>query len=129
MKYLAIRESYFAYKATADNVLLSRNGLELNPEAVHRMVLMAKKAAGASPGVRISPHICRHTFAHLQLQNGLDLYSLRRLMGHENISITQRYLEGIRNEEVLVAAKKTGVLANLQTTTRYIFLEGLLNLL
>ena len=28
--------------------------------------------AGVSKDVRVSPHTCRHTFAHLQLKNGLD---------------------------------------------------------
>ena len=68
---------------------------------------------GVSPDVRVSPHTCRHTFAHLQLRNGLDLYSLSRLMGHENIAITQRYLDGIRDDEVLEKARATGVLAHL----------------
>ena len=56
---------------------------------------------------------CRHTFAHLQLKNGLDLYSLSRVMGHESVAITQRYLEGIRDDQVIKAAQKSGVLANL----------------
>ena len=68
---------------------------------------------GVDCNVRVSPHTCRHTFAHLQLKNGLDLYSLSRLMGHENIAITQRYLEGVQDKEVLRAAQKSGVLANL----------------
>ncbi len=66
-----------------------------------------------SCNVRISPHTCRHTFAHLQLKNGLDLYSLSRLMEHENVSITQRYLEGIKGDQVLMKAQKTGGLSNL----------------
>lgn len=113
IKYLAIRESYFAYKIAEDYVFLSKNGRLLTSEAVHKVVAIAGKAVGVSDTVRISPHTCRHTFAHLQLKNGLDLYSLSRLMGHESISITQRYLEGIKNEQVLTVAKKTGVLANL----------------
>ena len=73
----------------------------------------AAKEVGVNPNVRVSPHTCRHTFAHLQLRNGLDLYSLSRLMGHENVAITQRYLEGIKDDQVLKAAQKTGVLQNL----------------
>ena len=63
--------------------------------------------------VRVSPHTCRHTFAHLQLKNGLDLYSLSRLMGHESVAITQRYLEGIKDDEVLKKGQRCGVLQNL----------------
>lgn len=77
------------------------------------MLKEAAEAVGVRKDIRVSPHTCRHTFAHLQLKNGLDLYSLSRLMGHENISITQRYLDGIRDDEVLTAARQTGVLAHL----------------
>ena len=50
---------------------------------------------------------------YLQLKNGLDLYSLSRLMGHESLAVTQRYLEGIRDDQVLRKAQKSGVLQNL----------------
>ena len=73
----------------------------------------AARAVGVNPAVRVSPHTCRHTFAHQQLKNGLDLYSLSRLLGHENIAITQRYLEAIQDTQILMAARKTGVLANI----------------
>ena len=73
----------------------------------------AADAVGINPKVRVSPHTCRHTFAHQQLKNGLDLYSLSRLLGHESVSITQRYLEAVRDEQVLTSARNTGVLAHL----------------
>ena len=63
----------------------------------------------------VQPEACLELakFAHQELKNGLDLYSLSRLLGHESVSITQRYLEAIRDEQILTSAKKTGVLANL----------------
>ena len=33
-------------------------------------------------------------FAHKQLKNGLDIYSLSRLMGHYDTQITSSYLRG-----------------------------------
>ena len=78
------------------------------------MLKKTAKAVGVSSEIRVSPHTCRHTFAHLSLKNGIDLYTLSRLLGHENVSITQRYLEGIKDESVLSIARKAGVLANLQ---------------
>ena len=80
---------------------------------------IAGKAVGVSRDIRVSPHTCRHTFAQMQLKNGLDLYSLSRLMGHSNISITQRYLEGLRDFEVLNACKATGILMNLWDVSIY----------
>ena len=85
----------------------------MTQEAITKFMKRAAQDIGVNCNVRVSPHTCRHTFAHLQLKNGLDLYSLSRLMGHENVAITQRYLEGIRDDQVLKAAQKTGVLQNL----------------
>lgn len=112
-KYLNTRENYFAYRHVPENVFLSRNGRPMTTEAIHRVIKIAGKEVGVSEDVRVSPHTCRHTFAQMQLKNGLDLYSLSRLMGHSNISITQRYLEGMRDTDVLNACKATGILMNL----------------
>lgn len=40
-------------------------------------------------GVRI--HDCRHTFASHAVMNGLDLYTVGRLLGHADIASTERY--------------------------------------
>ena len=112
-KYLNTRENFFAYRRVPENVFLSRNGRPMTTESIHRVIKIAGKAVGVSRDIRVSPHTSRHTFAQMQLKNGLDLYSLSRLMGHSNISITQRYLEGLRDFEVLNACKATGILMNL----------------
>ena len=112
-KYLSTRENFFAYRRVPENVFLSCNGRPMTTEAIHRVIKIAGKAVGVSRDIRVSPHTCRHTFAQMQLKNGLDLYSLSRLMGHSSISITQRYLEGLRDFEVLNACKATGILMNL----------------
>ena len=85
----------------------------MTTEAVHRVIKLAGKGVGVHRDIRVSPHTCRHTFAQMQLKNGLDLYSLSRLMGHSNIGITQRYLEGLKDGEVLNACKSTGILMNI----------------
>jgi len=113
MKYMMVRDSYFEYKIAAPNVFLSKTGRVLTEEAIKRFLKNAGTAVGVNPNVRVSPHTFRHTFAQQQLKNGLDLYSLSRLLGHENVSITQRYLGSIQDAQILTASFKTGVLANL----------------
>ena len=113
-KYLNAREKYFmARNCEEEYVFLSKNGRRLTGEAISVFMKEAADAVGVSPKVRVSPHTCRHTFAHQHLKNGLDLYSLSRLLGHESVSITQRYLEAIEDTQILTSARKTSVLANL----------------
>lgn len=113
-KYLTAREKYFVGRHFEEEyVFLSKNGRQLTNEGVRVFMREAAEAVGVNPKVRVSPHTCRHTFAHQQLKNGLDLYSLSRLLGHESVSITQRYLESIEDTQILTSARKTSVLANL----------------
>ena len=35
------------------------------------------------------------------LKNGLDVYIVSRLLGHENISITKRYLQSIEDSAII----------------------------
>ena len=114
LRYTRARESFFRDSLHDKEFFLSRTGKKLTAEAVAKMLKKAAKAVGVSEDVRVSPHTCRHTFAHLNLKNGIDLYTLSRLLGHESVSITQRYLEGITDEGVIRIARKTGVLENIR---------------
>ena len=113
IKYVAVRGSYFLYKATPKNLLLNKYGRPLGIGGVDKVLKEAGKECDISKDVRISAHTFRHTYAQYQLKIGLDIYSLARLLGHESIAITQTYLNGIRDEEVISQAQKTSPLMNL----------------
>lgn len=114
MKYERVKQFNFEYKnIKSDSYFLSRTGKPLTNTAVERIVKMAGESANVSSTIRCSPHTCRHFFAQAQLRNGIDVYSLSRLLGHENIKITQRYLQGLQDEQVVSRSIKTSVLMNL----------------
>ena len=113
IKYLAVRQAYFQYKNTPNNLFLSKNGKPLCTSIIDRIIKIAGAASEVSADIRVSAHTIRHTYAQYELRNGLDIYSLSRLLGHENIAITQIYLNGMRDKEVLAQAQKTSPLMNL----------------
>lgn len=110
LRYEAARENYFTLKTVDDTYFLSFHGRTLTVGAVECIV---KRYGEGIEGVRVSPHTCRHFFAQQQIKMGTDLYTISRLLGHENIQITQTYLNSLRNEDVITIAKQRSVLMNL----------------
>ena len=111
LRYQIAADHYFALRPTEDYYFLSFHGKQLTNSAVEHIV---KRHGEGITGVRVSPHTCRHFFAQQQIKLGTDLYTISRLLGHENIRITQTYLNSLRDDEVIQIAKQKSVLMNLQ---------------
>lgn len=115
IKYERIRNSYLKDNILHyDNYFLSYRNKPLTVEAIERVVKIAGSKAKVRKNVRCSPHTIRHYFAQAQLRNGLGVYELSRLLGHESINITKRYLQGLKDKEVLEMGMKTSPLMNLK---------------
>jgi len=65
------------------------NGKDLNPDVFRASVRRLKIELGLPEYT--SPHAFRHSFATHLLGNGGDLRTIQELLGHENLSTTQRY--------------------------------------
>lgn len=119
IKYERIKNFYFEDKnLNYDNYFLSNRAKPLTVEAVERIIKIAGEKANVRKEIRCSPHTIRHYFAQTQLRNGLDVYSLSRLLGHENISITKRYLQSIKDKDIIQMSIKTSPLMNLKSNRR-----------
>jgi integrase len=68
----------------------SREGRALSRNAIYERVRRHGRRAGIPH--RVSPHQLRHTFATHLVQEGVNLVTLRDLLGHRQITSTQIYI-------------------------------------
>ena len=110
IKYNACAADYFTLRGTDDFYFLSNHGRQLTNSAVENII---KRYGQGIEGVRVSPHTCRHFYAQQQVKMGTDLYTISRLLGHENIQITQTYLNSLRDEDIINNTKQRSVLLSI----------------
>ena len=87
------------------------HGRRLTNGAVEQLI---KKAGQGIEDARVSPHTFRHFYAQTQLKNGMDIYTLSRLLGHEKVSITQIYLQNMQDAQIVENAVNSSVIATLK---------------
>ena len=72
-----------------EHLFLTVEGLPLTYDALSGCI----KKLGARAGIpRLHPHLFRHTFAVHYLMNGGDVMSLKRMLGHATLDVTQTYI-------------------------------------
>jgi site-specific recombinase XerD len=85
-----LRRYWIAYR-TSQWLFTRRGGTRpISDGTVHRLYHSAKLRAGITKTGGI--HALRHAFATHLLEAGVDIHTIQRLMGHEHISSTLRYL-------------------------------------
>ena len=109
MKYKRVKEKHFKNIVTEDYLLINKIGDKMTVDAVQ--ILIRKIGKEANIDKRCSPHTFRHYSAQTLLKNGVDTYSVSRILGHTSTRITEVYLRSMMTDEVLTHTKNKSPLS------------------
>jgi len=73
---------------TSPYIFEGRNGRKYSKKTVQKIL----EKAGVELGLRITPHMLRHSFATHLLEAGVDIHYVQKLLGHSDVSTTGVYL-------------------------------------
>ncbi len=74
---------------SAEYFFINQRNTRIHEENIRRLT---KRAASGLLKKRITPHMFRHTFASMLLENNVDLKVIQELLGHASINTTQIYI-------------------------------------
>lgn len=102
IKYERIKAEYTRDKpVTEDYYFLSYRCRPLTTESIERVVKQTGEKANVRKGIRCSPHTCRHYYCQFLLRQGVDSYTISRLVGHSSTSITRVYLQSLDDRKII----------------------------
>lgn len=99
------------YREIEDFLFISKSGRRLkNNVLLEKVVKDACIATNVREEIqRKSCHSLRHYYAQKLLKNGVNLYTISRLLGHSNIKTTQTYLNSLSDSEILSSMELTPI--------------------
>ena len=79
------------YSSFQEALFITRKETRIDKRNVQRTIERIAGRAGLN-GIRVTPHLLRHTFATHYIKNGGDPFSLQRILGHSDIKTTMIYV-------------------------------------
>lgn len=99
LKYIRVRQQYIKTSKLYESqfFFISRQGNKLKANSLTNLYENIGKQENMQD-VRVSPHTFRHTFAKFFLLNGGDVFTLQKILGHSDLSVTKKYVTLNDNE-------------------------------
>lgn len=112
IKYIKNREEHIKTNKLyrSPYCFISYTGNKLSENAVTDIFRKVGKENRMN-GVRVSPHTFRHSFAKYFLLNGGDVFTLQKILGHSDISVTRQYVN-LNENDIRVQNEKYNPLEN-----------------
>jgi integrase/recombinase XerD len=119
IRYERLKRGYFRHRSfEEDFYFLNYVGKGLSHIGLDNLVKEAGRRAGVDPK-KVKPHNFRHFYSVTTLNDGqIDLHSLSRLLGHSEVTTTQRYLSSMSEEQLLNKAISSSPLMNIGSSNR-----------
>lgn len=86
-----------------DSLFLTEDGTPWNRYGLYQVITRF----GENAGIKVSPHMFRHTGAIERLRNGMDILSLKEMWGHADLETTRQYLSALNDEDIWRKASRT----------------------
>lgn len=81
----------------SEYVFVNRNNTQMTQNSIMLLFQNLQRKMNFSD-VRVSPHTFRHTFCHRLAMSGMSAFAIQKMMRHENIAVTMRYVAMWGNE-------------------------------
>ena len=93
-----------------DAFWLTEEKRPIKGKGIQEMLARRSKAAGIE---RVHPHMFRHSCAVNLLQNGMDIDSVMKYLGHETVTVLQGYLKSLKSQDASELHRKFSPVRNL----------------
>ncbi len=107
-----------ARESDSDVLFTSVSGKPLTASGVHQLLKRLKRRSGVRG--RVNPHSFRHNFARSYIENGGDISTLAKILGHSNVTTTAAYYAVFSEDELAQMHRTFTPMSNIDLTSLFV---------